>query len=164
MDKKIEVGIIVNTHGLRGDIKIVSWCDYPEKFDDFSDIYIDDKPYKIENIRYHKGSVLVKLAGIDSIEVAERYKNKTVFALRSDFNLPEGKYFLVDLIGLKVRSEGCEIGFISDIIQTGANDVYVIKRDMKKDLLFPATSETVVKTDIAEGFVEVIIPKGLDEI
>lgn len=164
MDKKIEVGTIVNTHGLRGDVKIISWCDYPEKFEDFSEVFIDDKPYKIENIRYHKGSVLLKLEGIDNIDLAERYKNKSVFALRSDFDLPEGKYFLVDLIGLKVITEGAEIGYISDIIETGANDVYVIKRENRKDLLFPATKETVVNTDVEGGFIEIIIPKGLDEI
>lgn len=161
---RIEVGKIVNTHGLKGDVKLVSWCDYPEVFEDFSKIYDGDTAYEIENVKYHKGSVILKLSGVDSIETAERMKNRVVTALRSEFNLPEGKFFLVDIIGLKVVSDNIEIGFVSDVIQTGANDVYVIKRKGQKDLLFPATPETVLVTDIESGYIEVIIPEGLDEI
>ena len=96
--KTIEVGKIVNTHGLKGDIKVVSWCDYPEIFEDFSKVFYKDIPYEIQNVRYHKGSVILKLAGVDSIDDAERMKNNVITALRSEFNLPEGKFFLADRI------------------------------------------------------------------
>ena len=161
---KIEVGKIVNTHGLKGDVKVVSWCDYPEVFEDFSKVFDGDTAYEIENVKYHKGSVILKLSGCDSIDSAEKMRNKIITALRSEFNLPEGKFFIADIIGLTVVSKGDNIGIISDVIQTGANDVYVIKRKGAKDLLFPATPETVISTDINTGVVDVIIPKGLDEI
>ena len=160
----IEVGKIVNTHGLHGEVKLVSWCDYPEIFEGFSNIYIEDVAFKIERVRYHKESVIAKLSGVESIDEAERLKNSVVSASRDEFDLPDGTYFIADIIGLKVRCYNKEIGIISDVLQTGANDVYVIKRAGQKDLLFPATPETLVNTDLSAGVVEVIIPEGLDEI
>ncbi len=164
MNNTIEAGKIVNTHGLRGEVKIVSWCDYPQVFEQFSAVYLKDIEYKIENVKYHKESVILKLSGVDSIDDAEKLKNTVVFALREDFGLSEGEFFIADIIGLKVISEGVGIGFIKDVIQTGANDVYVISRNGKKDLLFPANPETVIENNIESGYIKIIIPEGLEEI
>ena len=162
--KTIEIGKIVNTHGLRGEVKVVSWCDYPEMFEEFPKIIIGDKVYDVENVKYHKESVILKLSDVDSIDFAEKLKNSVITTYRDYFSLPDGTYFISDIIGLSVIVDGIEIGRISDVIQTGANDVYVIKRVGRKDLLFPATQETVLNTDLESGTVSVFLPEGLDEI
>ena len=102
--KYLEAGKIVNTHGLRGEVKVAPWTDYPEVFEELDKLYLDDgTSFKIKSVKYHKSSVIVKLSGVDDVNVAERLKNKTVYVPREDMdNLADDTYFVVDLIGLEV--------------------------------------------------------------
>ena len=165
MDKEfIEIGGVVNTHGLRGDLKIQPWCDDPEIFYDLKEIYIDETKYEIENARLHKTCVLLKVKGVDSINDAERLKNKTAFVERAALGeLPEGTYYICDLLGLRVETkDGKVLGVIDDIIKTGSNDVYVLKSEnSKKPILIPVIDEVVKEVNIEAGYVTVELLKGL---
>ena len=160
----IEVGKIVNTHGLKGEIKLVSWCDFPEMFECFPEIVVNDKNFEIEYVKYHKDSVVLKLEGVDSIDTAEELKNMVAKADRKYFDLPEGRYFIADLIGLKVVCNDRTIGNIREIIPTGSSSVYAVRRDGMSDLLVPANDTTVIETNLEKGYVKMIIPEGLEEI
>ena len=167
MDKNfIEIGKVVNTHGIRGDLKIIPWCDDPAVFCDLEDIYIDGKRYEIENARLHKTAVLLKANGVDSINDAELLKNKTVYVERDALGeLPEGTYYICDLLGLEVKTEEGEVlGVIDDIIKTGSNDVYVLKDKTgkrKNPILIPVIDEVVREVNIEAGYVTVKLLKGL---
>lgn len=160
----IEVGKIVNTHGLKGEVKLVSWCDFPEMFELFPIITVCGNDYGIEYVKYHKESVILKLSGVDSIDCAENLKNSVVYTDRKYFELPEGRFFIADLIGLSVISENEKIGIIKEIIPTGSSSVYVVKRENRNDILIPANETTVVETNPDEGYVKMIIPEGLEEL
>lgn len=160
----IEVGKIVNTHGLKGEVKLISWCDFPEMFECFPEINVNGKKFEIEYVKYHKDSVILKLSGVDSIDAAEELKNSVAFADRKYFDLPEGRYFIADLIGLKVFCGDDEIGTIREVIPTGASSVYAVKRSGMSDLLIPANETTVIETNLEKGYVKMIIPEGLEEI
>ena len=106
MNDMLEIGKLVNTHGIRGEVKIQPWCDDPYVFDELEYLIIDGKEYDIERNRYHKTCQIVKLAGVDDMNAAELLKNKIVYINREDIPLPEGRYFVADILGLEVRSEG----------------------------------------------------------
>ena len=171
MDKKdntqnqdtIEIGKIVNTHALRGEVKIQPWCDDPTVFDVLPLLIIDGKEYEIERNRLHKNCQIVKLDGVDSIEEAEKMRNKTVSVYRCDVPKDENKYFVADIIGLLVKDEnGNKIGIVEDVIKTGSNDVYVLKDTfISKPVLLPVIDSVILDTDIENGFIVASIPKGL---
>ena len=161
--KYLEAGKIVNTHGLRGEVKISPWTDYPEVFEELKELYLSDgTSFKIKSVKYHKSSVIVKFSGVDDVNAAEKLKNKTVYVPREDIDdLPDDTYFVVDLIDLEVFEDEKFIGKITEVITTGSNDVYVVKRDGEKDILIPALKEVVLDVNINEGFTKVKIPEGL---
>ena len=105
MNDMLEIGKLVNTHGIRGEVKIQPWCDDPYVFDELEYLIIDGKEYDIERNRYHKTCQIVKLAGVDDMNAAELLKNKIVYINREDIPLPEGRYFVADILGLEVREE-----------------------------------------------------------
>lgn len=150
----IEIGQIVNTNGLKGVVKVNPFTDDISKFESLKYIYIqlknELKKVKIEQVRYNKNQVLLKLEGIDSIEEAEKYRN---FYLKtekeSQEELGEDTYYIVDLIGLDVYSDKDEyLGKIDDVFPTGSNDVYVIKDNLGKQILIPAIADVVKKVDL----------------
>lgn len=159
----IEIGKIVNTHGVRGEVKIQPWCDDPYIFDEIESLLIDNKEYEIEKNRMHKNCQIVKLCGIDNMNQAELMKNKVVFAQRDVFSLPEGRYFVTDIIGLCVKEEdGRVLGYVEDVIKTGSNDVYSLKDTFnKKPVLIPVIDGVILNTDIDGGCITVRVPKGL---
>ena len=161
--KYLEAGKIVNTHGLRGEVKITPWTDYPEVFEELDKLYLEDGiSFKIKSVKYHKSSVIVKLLGVDYVDEAEKLKNKIVYVPRESLdNLAEDTYFVVDLIGLDVFEDENFIGKLTEVITTGSNDVYVVKREGEKDILLPALKEVVLDVNINEGFMKVKIPEGL---
>lgn len=161
--KYLEAGKIVNTHGLRGEVKITPWTDYPEVFEELEKLYLDDgTSFEVKSVKYHKSSVIVKLLGIDDVNAAERLKNKIVYVPREDIDdLPDDTYFVVDLIGLEVFEDENFIGKLTEVITTGSNDVYVVKKEGEKDILIPALREVVLDVNINEGFMKVKIPEGL---
>lgn len=167
---KLEVGKIVNTHGLRGEVKIVTWTDSPDVFEDLEYVYAVKKHEEIKlfikGIKYQKNNIIVKFAEIQSIEEAETYKNCILKADRDMLGeLPQGVYYIADLIGCEVYDdEENKLGKISDVFNTGANDIYAVSAPERKDLLIPVTDQTIIKVDIENKRVMVHLLEGLDEL
>ena len=150
----IEIGQIVNTNGLKGVVKVNPFTDDISKFEELKYVYIqlknELKKVKIEQVRYNKNQVLLKLEGIDSIEEAKKYRN---FYLKtekeSQEDLGEDTYYIVDLIGLDVYTDKNEyLGKIEDVFPTGSNDVYVVKDNLGKQILIPAIADVVKEVDL----------------
>lgn len=164
----LEIGQVVNTHGVRGELKIQTWCDEPEVYDELEYIYIDGKKYNILKNRLHKNCEIVAVEGINNINDAELLKNKIVTVEREALgSLPDGAYYIADLIGLEVKTaDGKILGKIEDVIKTGSNDVYQIKGESKKPILIPVIDEVVNEVNIDDGYVLVTLMKGLidDEV
>jgi len=165
----LEVGKIINTHGLRGDVKIVTWTDYPEDFEEIERVYIrrktGDEVLNITNVKYQKNNIIVKFKEIADINEAEKYKNLVVYADREDLpELEEGAHYIADLIGLMVVDEDGEIiGELVDVFNTGANDIYDVKRSGKKNLLLPVIDEVVKDIDLENKKITVHVMEGLDD-
>lgn len=166
----LEVGKIINTHGLRGEVKVVAWTDYPEVFEDIDYVYIkkknDYERLDIKGIKYQKNNIIVRFSQINDINEAETYKNKILLAERKALGeLPEGVYYIADLIGLDVVTEdGEHIGTIADVINTGSNDIYDVKREGRKNLLLPVIDEVVLRIDVERGKVTVRMMEGLEDL
>ena len=163
MKDNLEIGQIVNTHGLRGDLKVMPWCDDPEIFDELAYVIIDGVEYDIQKSRMQKNMVLLKLEGIDDINQAEKYRNKVLTVPREEMGeLPEGTYYICDLLGCNVETvDGRYLGKISDIIKTGSNDVYVVEDAGKKQVLIPVIDEVVKSVDVENKQVVIEPLKGL---
>lgn len=162
MDKKqfIEAGKIVNTHGVRGEVKIQVWLDSPEFLKKFKTVYIENKAVKLISGRVHKGFLIAVLDGVEDVNTAMCYKNKTVYIDRKDAKLPKGAYFLQDIIGAEVVDEsGAKIGVLEDILETPASDVYVVRGDTEH--LIPAVDEFVLSTDAEKGIITVRLIEGM---
>lgn len=152
----LECGKIVSTHGLRGEVKVLPWCDGPEEFQKYRTLYFDGgkTAVKVEKARPAKGMVLVKLQGIDTPEAAQSLRGRVVWMDRADDTLEEGQYYLQDLIGLTAvdADTGEEYGRISDVTGTaGANDVYHITFPDGRVQLIPAIPEVVLSIDPDAG-------------
>ncbi len=164
----LEVGKIINTHGLRGDVKVTAWTDLPEDFEDIKRVYIkkhgENEMLTVSKIKYQKNNLIVKFKEINDINEAEKYKGQVLFADRDDlWELEDGVYYIADLIGLDVYDENGKIGVIADVFNTGANDIYDVKRDGKKNLLLPVIDDVVKEIDLENKKVTVHIMEGLDE-
>lgn len=163
MDKLIDVGQIVNTHGLRGEVKVNIRTDSPEVFELFKKVYTEDgTQYDVKGVRYQKGCVLLKLSGIDDVDKAERMRGKVLYADRAIFsNLPEDTYLVADIIGLDIREAETVYGKVSDVLTTGSNDVYAVKDKNGKMIYIPAIKSVVREINTKDGYIEIIMPKGL---
>ena len=157
----LEAGQIVNTHGIQGEVKIVPWCDSPEFLCDFNTLYIDEKPVKVRSARIHKGNVLAFLEGVDDVNAAMRLKGKTVFIDRTGVELPDGRHFIADLIGLEVRDAGSGTvwGTVTDVLTPPAHEVYVVKGE--REYLIPAVDEFLIETNVEGGFIRVRLIEGM---
>lgn len=156
----LEIGKIVNTHALRGAVKMVVWADSTEVIGDIKNLYDkNNNCYEIKSVSYQKQNAIVKLSGIDSIEQAEKLKGKIMYVSRDEFNLPDGVYFIADLIGLSVYENDNLLGKIDDVFPAGGCDVYAIKSD--KEILFPALKENILNIDFENKIMKVKIPEGL---
>lgn len=160
----LEAGKIVNTHGIKGEVKIMSYTDVPELLCEFDRLFLDKKEIFIERARVAKNMVIAKLEGIDTPEQAEKLRNKILYMHRDDLELDDDTYFIQDLIGVEVKDADTDIvyGKIIDVMQTGANDVYVIKGD-KKEYLVPAIADVVISTDIDNNLMIIRPLEGLFE-
>lgn len=162
--QEMEIGKIVNTHGLKGHVKVEPWCDGIETFEYLDSIFIKGTEYNIESVKPHKNIFLLKLKNIDDINVAEGFKGAIITADREKLPpLPEGTYYITDIIGLEVYEDEKYIGKISDWIETGSNNVYVIKRPKGKDVLIPAIDDVIKKIDIENKTMSVKLLEGLME-
>lgn len=156
----IEAGKIVNTHGVRGEVKIQVWLDSPEFLRSFKTVYIERRAVKMLSARTHKGFVIAALEGVEDVNAAMCLKNKTVFIDRNDADLPAGAYFLQDIIGAKVVDEnGTEIGILSDILETPASDIYIVKGETEH--MIPAVPEFILSADAENGIIRVHLIEGM---
>ena len=165
MENDFLIGKIVNTQGVHGEMRVIPTTDDITRFELLDSVFIDDKEYEIERVRYHKQFVLLKLKGIDDMTAAERYKTKEV-RIPEELALPcgEDEYYVKDLYGMKVIDEDDkEIGVIKDVIFTGANDVYIVKPKSGKDILIPAIKDCILKVDVAEKTMYIHLMEGLAE-
>lgn len=128
MPDLLEAGKIINTHGVRGELRVEPWADSADFLTDFDVFYIDGTAFEVESSRVHKEKLLLKLAGVDSIEAAEKLKNRVVYIDREDAELDEGQYFLSDLIGCEaVTEEGVSIGKVTDVLSRPGGDILEIR-------------------------------------
>ena len=155
MDKKIEVGKIINTFGIKGELKVYPYVSY---IDELKEININDEKFQISKVRYQKQIAIIKLKGIDDINLVEKYKGSIITIKECDRpKLPEGTYYIKDLIGMDVYTdEGKLLGKLDDIFNTGANDIYQVG-----DILLPATEEVLKEIDTKNNKIIVHIIKGL---
>lgn len=158
-EQLLEAGEIVNTHGIRGEVKIMPWADDPEFLTEFDEFYLDGISYPVEFSRVHKTVVLAKLEGIDTVEEAQKLRGKIVKIDRSDLELEDGVVFIADLIGLPVFADGQEIGKVTDVLTLPGNDVYVVKGE--HEYMIPAVSEFLEEVSVDEGFVRVRLIEGM---
>ncbi len=172
MEEYLDIGKIVNTHGLKGDVKVVPLTDDPMRYNKLKWVYIEIDnqlvKYYIVGIKYFKAFVILKFEGIDDKDTAQRLKEKFLKIDRANaVRLPQGSYFICDLIGCIVFNEhGQKLGILTDILETGSNDVYVIKNDLGKEMLIPALKSLVKNIDIENQKIEVENIEGFinDEI
>ena len=160
----LEAGKIVTTHGIRGEVKIMPYTDSPDLLCEFDRLFIGRNHDEIivERARVFKNTVIAKLEGVDTPEAAEKLRNKLLYMHRDDLELDEDTYFIQYLIGLEVRDADSDkvYGKITDVMQTGANDVYVIKGD-EREYLVPAIADVIISTDVDEGFMTIRPLDGL---
>lgn len=155
----LEAGEIVGTHGIRGEVKIMPWCDGPDFLKAFHTFYIEGTPYKVEAARVHKNMLLCKLQGVDDVSIAQTFKNKVVKIDRDSAPVAKGRVFIADLIGLPVYAEGEEIGTLKDVYSGPANDVYIVKG--KREYMIPAVSEFLEDVNPDEGYIKVKLLEGM---
>ena len=167
MKEYLELGQIVNTKGLKGEVKLNSFAEDNTVFESLPKVFLKAKSEvlekQIEKVGYHKNQVILKFKDCNSIEEAEKLRNMYLLVKRTDLEeLPEGVYYIADLIGLDVYTdEGKFLGNIDDIYSTGANDIYVVKDEMGKQKLLPGTDEVIKQTNLAEGKIIVHLIEGL---
>lgn len=159
----LEAGKIVTTHGIHGEVKIMPYTDTPELLCEFDRLFMGKNHTEIiiERSRAFKNMVIAKIKGTDTPEDAEKLRNKILFMHRDDLELDENTYFIQDLIGIEVKDadSGVVYGKIADVMQTGANDVYVIQGD--REYLVPAIPDVVISTDIDNNIMLIKPLKGL---
>ena len=157
----LEAGRIVNTHGVRGEVKIEPWCDGAEALSRVPEFWIDGVRFPVCAARKHKNCVLAQLENVGTVEAAMALLGKVVRAERRHFPLSEGQYFIADLVGLGVfdAATGEALGRLEQVLPYPANDVYVVRGE--REYLVPAVSAFVKKIDLAAGRMEVAVQEGL---
>lgn len=158
----LEVGKIVNTHGVAGEVKVMPWSDSPEFLLDFKTLYLDGQPVSVVSARVHKQAVLLMLEGVSDVNAAMRLKDKILYIRREDAKLPEGRHFLVDLYDLEVREaeSGAVLGHIADIITPATQTIYVV-RGGEREYMIPAVDAFILETNVKEGYIIVRLIEGM---
>ena len=163
----LEIGQIVNTFGIKGMVKVKPFTDDIRRFDELKTVYIEKNSnqteYEIEEVKYHKDMVLIKFKGIDKVEQAEMLRNSYLTVSRDSVEkLEEGRYYIVDLLGLEVYTdEQILLGTLEDIFNTGSNDIYVVKDKQGKQILLPAIQDVIKQIDIENKKIIVHLLPGL---
>ena len=164
----IQTGEIVSVHGIKGEVKVYPWADYPEFLEEFDRFYIQAnkmhyKALYAEEVRCHKNMVLIKFEGIDTVEQAREYIGKIIYLDRDEIELEEGTYFIEDLIGCTViNDETADIlGTVKTVDNFGASDVYTIVNAQGREFMFPAVDEFIVSTDIDKKEIRIKVIEGM---
>lgn len=170
MEDVLKVGVITTTHGVRGEVKVFPTTDDPARFKKLKQVILDNgkekRDLEIEQVKFFKNLVILKFKGIDNINDIEKYKKAELFVTRENaVKLKKNEYFIADLIGLAVTSdEGEDLGELRDVLQTGANDVYVIGKEGGEEILLPAIRDCVLEVDVEAGTMKVHLLPGLREM
>ena len=167
MEDMLRVGVFANTHGVRGEIKVFPTTDDVTRFKKLKKIYLDKGIEKMEleiqSVRYFKNMVILKFKGIDNINDIEKYKGKDLLIHREQaVPLKKDEYFICDIINAQVVTEtGEEVGVLKEVLQTGANDVYVVRTTEGKEILLPVIDECVFDLNVEEKIVTVRLMPGI---
>lgn len=167
MEEILQVGIISSTHGVRGEVKVYPTTDDVRRFKKLKEVILDTGKeqitLEIEAVKFFKQMVILKFKGFDNINDVEKYRQKSLYVTRANaVRLSRDEYFIADLMGLKVLNEEDEqIGTLRDVMETGANDVYIINMTDGRELLLPAIKQCVLQVDVEAGFVKVHVMDGL---
>lgn len=169
MEDLLKVGIISSTHGIKGEVKVFPTTDDPQRFKKLDRVLLDNgkekRELEIQSVKFFKQFVIVKFADINDINDVEQYKGSSLFVTRKQaVKLDKDEYFIADLIGISVISPKEQLkGILKDVIETGANDVYVIELSDGRELLLPAIKECVLSVDIEKGEMQIRLLDGLLE-
>lgn len=167
MENKLRVGVISSTHGIRGEVKVFPTTDNAERFRKMKQVILDtgkeELELEIEGVKFFKQFAILKFKGIDNINDIEKYKGKELYVTRENAQrLGNNEYFIADLLGITVMEDsGRMLGTLKDVIETGANDVYVVTMENKKELLIPAIKQCILNVDVEAGQMEVHLLEGL---
>lgn len=167
MDNYLRVGVISSTHGIRGEVKVYPTTDDLERFRSLKQVFLDTgKEYielEIEGVKFFKQQAILKFKGFDNINDIEKYKGKDLLVTRENaVKLKEGEYFIFDLIGSEViTEEGDSLGELTEVMTTGANDVYIVKTPQGKEILLPYIKECILDIDATNKVIKVHIMPGL---
>lgn len=160
----LKAGKIVNTHALRGEVRVYPYCDDAEFLCEFDRLFIESDEAEVVSSRVHKGQALIKFKGIDNINDAEKVVGKLIYIDKNDVELEEGRFFIEDIKGLEVIDidTGVVYGKVINVIETGANDVFEVKGE-DKILLVPKIDDVVKDIDIVNKKILIRPIKGLFE-
>ncbi len=167
MEELLQVGVITQTHGVHGEVKVLPTTDDAKRFKKLKQVILDDgreqQTLEIESARFFKQFVLLKFRGYDTPEEMEKYKGATLWVERKDaVPLQEDEYFIADLVGLSVVTDtGEELGTLTDVIPTGANDVYAVSSQQYGEVLVPAIRDCILHVDLETGQMMIHLLDGL---
>ena len=167
MEQFLRVGVISSTHGIRGEVKVYPTTDDPERFLDLDEVILDTgrehKILEIEGVKFFKNQVILKFKGYDNINDIEKYPKKDLLVDREHaVELGENENFIADLIDMEVvTDEGKVLGTLTDVIETGANDVYAVKTPEGKEILLPAIRDCILDVNVDEKRMTVHVMEGL---
>lgn len=167
MDDLLQVGIISSMHGIKGEVKVFPTTDDPNRFKKLKSVLLDTGretiDLQVEQVKFFKQFVILKFKEFDNINEVEKYKGKGLFVTRENaVKLKPNEYFIADMIGMEVfTDESRKFGILTDVLETGANDVYVVETEEHKEVLLPAIKECILNVDIAERKMEIHLMEGL---
>lgn len=167
MEEFLRVGVITSTHGIRGEVKVFPTTDNPERFYDLEEVILDTGKehlnLKVENVRFFKNLVIVKFEGIDNINDIEKYKGRDLLVTRENaVPLEEGEFFICDAIGSTVYEEdGKVFGTLKEVMETGANDVFIVEREDGTEVLLPYIDDCIREVNVEEKRIVAYIMPGL---
>lgn len=170
MTERFQVGVIAGTHGVRGDVKVFPVTDDPSRFKKYKNVYLYEghmqKPVRISGVRFSGKFVILHLDGIEDMDAARLLRGAQLWIDRKDAApLPEGMYYIPDLIGLSVLTDdGKRLGSLTDVLRTGANDVYCVTTDDGREVLIPAIRDCILETKPEEGCILVHLLPGLMDL
>ena len=160
MQEFLEAGKIINTFGIRGEVKLEPWCDSAQFLKPFRTLYIDGEPKKVVSSRVHKGMLIVLFEGVEDVNAAMTLKNKIVHFARKDAKLPKGRFFLADIMGSAVvDEEGREVGKLTDVIELPAHRVYVVTG--QEEHTIPDVPEFILDINAEEKIIRVHMIEGM---
>ena len=167
MEKLLQVGVISSTHGVRGEVKVFPTTDDAKRFKKLKNVILDTGrehlPLEIESVKFFKNLVILKFKGYDNINDIEKYKGKSLLVDRENaVRLRRDEYFIADMIGMHVFTEdGEEFGTLKDVLETGANDVYIIDSPKHGEVLIPAIKQCILSVDVEESKMVIHLMEGL---